>query len=306
MPWDIILCGIMLLLNMRTCESFPNKFDEDIDKRIDPLDYVIDPLYYDRLEDQFDRNVTACGECSPELCPVAQECRAGFILDSCGCCQECGNLEGQTCDIGDINVFYGLCGTDLQCKIDDLDVGDGEVAEPQCVCQSQDALCGSDDRTYMNNCQFKEAYFSNSSLKIKRKGPCKTVPIIKVPPQNLVNVTGSSMVFLCEVFAFPMAMIEWKKDGRDIILPGDDPHISVQSRGGPLKYELSSWLQIEKAGLADAGTYRCVARNELGSISAMAVLGVLGPEEMSVYLTENVTEMLEYGHSEREYDEDYY
>lgn len=50
-----------------------------------------------------------------------------------------------------------------------------------------------------------------------------------------------------------------------------------QSRGGPLKYELSSWLQIEKAGLADAGTYRCVARNELGSISAMAVLGVLGP-----------------------------
>ncbi|XP_020331730.1 kazal-type serine peptidase inhibitor domain 3 isoform X2 [Oncorhynchus kisutch] len=133
-----------------------------------------------------------------------------------------------------------------------------------------------------------------------------TVPIIKVPPQNLVNVTGSSMVFLCEVFAFPMAMIEWKKDGRDIILPGDDPHISVQSRGGPLKYELSSWLQIEKAGLADAGTYRCVARNELGSISAMAVLGVLGPEEMSVYLTENVTEMLEYGHSEREYDEDYY
>nr|XP_014030312.1 unnamed protein product [Salmo salar]XP_014030313.1 unnamed protein product [Salmo salar] len=114
------------------------------------------------------------------------------------------------------------------------------------------------------------------------------------------------MVFLCEVFAFPMAMIEWKKDGRDIILPGDDPHISVQSRGGPLKYELSSWLQIEKAGLADAGTYRCVARNELGSISAMAVLGVLGPEEMSVYLTENMTEMMEYGNSEREYDEDYY
>ncbi|XP_034152183.1 kazal-type serine peptidase inhibitor domain 3 isoform X3 [Esox lucius] len=133
-----------------------------------------------------------------------------------------------------------------------------------------------------------------------------SVPIIKVPPQNLVNVTGSCVVFLCEVFAFPMALIEWKKDGKDIILPGDDPHISVQSRGGPLKFELSSWLQIEEADLADAGTYRCVARNELGNISATAVLGVLGPEEMSVYLMENMTEMLEYGHSEREYDEDYY
>jgi len=49
-----------------------------------------------------------------------------------------------------------------------------------------------------------------------------------VPPQNLVNVTGSSIAFLCEVFAFPMALVEWMKDGKEVILPGDDPHISVQ------------------------------------------------------------------------------
>lgn len=36
------------------------------------------------------------------------------------------------------------------------------------------------------------------------------------------------MVFLCEVFAFPMALVEWRKEGRDVVLPGDDPHISVQ------------------------------------------------------------------------------
>ncbi|XP_034152181.1 kazal-type serine peptidase inhibitor domain 3 isoform X1 [Esox lucius] len=307
MPWEIIvsLCSIMVLLNMSSSDSFLNRFDDDIDQISNPLDEIIDHFDYDKLEDEHgDRNGTHCGECSPELCPVVQGCRAGLILDNCGCCQECGNLEGQTCDLGDTNVFYGLCGMDLECKIDDLDVG--EVAEPQCVCTSQDALCGSDGKTYMNICKFKEATFSNSSIKIKSNGPCKTVPIIKVPPQNLVNVTGSCVVFLCEVFAFPMALIEWKKDGKDIILPGDDPHISVQSRGGPLKFELSSWLQIEEADLADAGTYRCVARNELGNISATAVLGVLGPEEMSVYLMENMTEMLEYGHSEREYDEDYY
>lgn len=56
------------------------------------------------------------------------------------------------------------------------------------------------------------------------------VPIIKVPPHSQVNGTGSSLVFLCEVFAFPMALIEWRKEGRDVILPGDDPHISVQVR----------------------------------------------------------------------------
>ncbi|KAJ7993802.1 hypothetical protein DPEC_G00258500 [Dallia pectoralis] len=305
MPWELIvsLCRIMVLLYVSSCDSFLNRSDDDIENINNPLDGLSDP--FDLIEDEYGhRNGSYCGECSPELCPVVQGCRAGLIWDNCGCCQECGNLEGQTCDLGDINAFYGLCGTDLECKIDHLDVG--EVAEPQCVCSSQDAVCASDGITYMNICKFKEATFSNASIEIMNNGPCKTVPIIKVPPQNLVNVTGSCMVFLCEVFAFPMALVEWKKDGKDIILPGDDPHISVQSRGGPQKYELSSWLQIEEADLADAGTYRCVARNELGNISATAVLGVLGPEEMSVYLAESMKEMLEYGLSEREYDEDYY
>lgn len=52
-----------------------------------------------------------------------------------------------------------------------------------------------------------------------------------------------------------------------------------QSRGGPLKFELSSWLQIEGAGPEDSGTYRCIARNNLGSVSASAVLGILGAGE---------------------------
>ena len=58
------------------------------------------------------------------------------------------------------------------------------------------------------------------------------------------------------------------------------PSLSVsQSRGGPLKFELSSWLQIEQAEPGDSGTYHCIARNHLGSVSASAVLGVLGTGE---------------------------
>lgn len=47
-------------------------------------------------------------------------------------------------------------------------------------------------------------------------------------PYDIWNVTGQDVIFGCEVFAYPMASIEWRKDGLDIQLPGDDPHISVQ------------------------------------------------------------------------------
>lgn len=49
-------------------------------------------------------------------------------------------------------------------------------------------------------------------------------------PYDIWNVTGQDVIFGCEVFAYPMASIEWRKDGLDIQLPGDDPHISVQVR----------------------------------------------------------------------------
>lgn len=62
-------------------------------------------------------------------------------------------------------------------------------------------------------------------------------PQIVSQPYDIWNVTGQDVIFGCEVFAYPMASIEWRKDGLDIQLPGDDPHISVQvgawSRGFP-------------------------------------------------------------------------
>lgn len=53
-------------------------------------------------------------------------------------------------------------------------------------------------------------------------------PHIISPPYDIWNITGQDVIFGCEVFAYPMASIEWRKEGSDMLLPGDDPHISVQ------------------------------------------------------------------------------
>ncbi|XP_068167955.1 kazal-type serine protease inhibitor domain-containing protein 1-like [Antennarius striatus] len=297
-----VMRGLVLLglcLNLHTCRTLPNPWGA--------------PQLDDDTEAERRGNGTGvlpgCGPCEPDLCPDTRGCRAGAVLDSCGCCKECGNLEGQACDPGDRSVFYGLCGTGMLCRADPRPAGGGGEEEDEeedvCVCEEQEAVCGSDGVTYMSVCQFREAAFSRPELTTRGRGPCKTVPIIKVPPHSQVNGTGSSLVFLCEVFAFPMALVEWRKDGRDVVLPGDDPHISVQSRGGPLKFELSSWLQIEGAGPGDSGTYRCVARNILGSVSASAILGILGAEELSSYLANSVSEMKQLM-EQTDYDQDFY
>ncbi|NP_001116791.1 Kazal-type serine peptidase inhibitor domain 3 precursor [Danio rerio] len=286
-----------LALSVRPGEAFPNYKDDYMDEDLATFDY-----YKGTEDDEFEEGnrTRECEECVPELCPPALGCRAGLVMDVCGCCSQCANLEGQTCDPGQRSVYYGLCGEDMECRPDRSDV---EEPEAQCVCLSQDPLCGSDGQTYMNVCKYKEAAYLKPGLNVS-DGPCRTEPIIKVAPHNLVNVTGSSIAFLCEVFAFPMALVEWRKEGKEVILPGDDPHISVQSRGGPQKYELSSWLQIEEAGQTDSGTYKCIARNELGHVSATAILGVLPPDEMSAYLKKNINKMMAY--DQQDYDRDYY
>lgn len=58
-------------------------------------------------------------------------------------------------------------------------------------------------------------------------------PQITSPPYDTWNITGQDVIFGCEVFAYPMASIEWRKDGTEMLLPGDDPHISVQVSGVP-------------------------------------------------------------------------
>lgn len=52
-------------------------------------------------------------------------------------------------------------------------------------------------------------------------------------------------------------------------------------RGGPQRFEVTSWLQIQAVRPSDEGTYRCLARNALGQVEAPATLTVLTPEQLN-------------------------
>ncbi|XP_048407209.1 kazal-type serine protease inhibitor domain-containing protein 1-like isoform X1 [Stegostoma tigrinum] len=242
-----------------------------------PLDSVHQG--WQRLVEQED----GCPPCELDQCLIPHGCLAGLVRDSCDCCWECGNIEGQTCDLDHSNHFYGQCGENLECKLDLGELRQGEVPEPQCMCLSNQAVCGSNGQTYLQICKFQEAANGNetSNITLAHEGPCEGVPQIISAPFNIWNTTGEDVIFGCEIFAYPMAAIEWRKDGVDAFLPGDDPHISVQFRGGPFKYEVTGWLQIQAIRITDSGVYHCSARNKLGEVSAAARLTVISPDQIS-------------------------
>ncbi|KAG2462377.1 KAZD1 protein, partial [Polypterus senegalus] len=199
-----------------------------------------------------------CADCRADECPSPRGCLAGVVLDHCDCCWECANLEGQICDLDNTNHFYGKCGENLECRLDLGDLREGEVPEPQCTCTSNKAVCGSDGKTYPQICKFQEAANAHptNNLKVQHEGPCEAAPHIVSPPYDIWNVTGEDVIFGCEVFAYPMASIEWRKDGNEMFLPGDDPHISVQP-GTPTVIESTASPTV------------CESRNDLSELKVM-------------------------------------
>ncbi|KAG2465467.1 kazal-type serine peptidase inhibitor domain 2 [Polypterus senegalus] len=219
-----------------------------------------------------------CPKCQVELCRPPVGCPAGLVRDHCGCCWECGNAEGQLCDLDASSNFYGRCGEDLECEIQDEDLSAGEVPVPQCVCTNQEVICGTDGKTYANICKLREAKIQQTkreNLTISHKGPCKTAPLISTPPRDIINVEGSDVIFGCEVSSYPMAFVEWRKEGQSIFLPADDSHMAVQARGGPQRFEITGWLQIQKIRKEDEGIYTCFAKNKYGEVSASANLQII-------------------------------
>uniref|UniRef100_A0A8C4T368 Uncharacterized protein n=1 Tax=Erpetoichthys calabaricus TaxID=27687 RepID=A0A8C4T368_ERPCA len=204
-----------------------------------------------------------CGPCKPDLCPpTPPSCPAGTVLDDCGCCEECANVEGQMCDPDGSQKFYGRCGEGLECRRKTPT----QSAEPQCVCSLSHVVCGSDNRTYQSECQLREATHRDVSglLHLQRQGPCATAPQISRPPRDLQMQAGGDVTFGCEVTAYPVAHLDWKRKGKETFLPGDDVNVSVQVRGGPRHHGITSWLQIHSVKKSDEGVYVCYTRNAYG------------------------------------------
>ncbi|XP_043925026.1 kazal-type serine protease inhibitor domain-containing protein 1-like [Protopterus annectens] len=223
-----------------------------------------------------------CGRCNRDFCRKLTHCPAGVVLDECNCCPECGNVEGQICDLDNSTYFYGRCGKNLVCRLDTEGVGSRQVPEPQCACRFPNSVCGSDGKTYDNICRFMELQArSKRKAAVKHKGPCASAPIISLAPRDVQNFTGNDIIFGCEVFAYPIPNLDWKKEGRKAYLPGDDAHISVQTRGGPHKYGLTGWLQIQSVKETDEGTYTCYTKNKFGTVFASAKLTVIKQDSKS-------------------------
>ncbi|XP_056151333.1 kazal-type serine protease inhibitor domain-containing protein 1-like [Lampris incognitus] len=226
-----------------------------------------------------------CGVCHRQLCPPVHDgCPAGRVKDNCGCCEQCANAEGQQCDPDGAQRFYGSCGEGLVCQRKMMRRGrrgdEGVDPEPTCVCRDKGPVCGSNGWTYPNPCQLREAASrGRAMLELSGHGPCYSAPRIVRGPKDLSNYTGNDIVFGCEVSAYPLPRLTWRKKGRNYFLPGDDAHISVQTRGGPQRYTVSTWLQIEGLHLTDAGVYSCISHNAVGETSASAQLTVLRQAE---------------------------
>ncbi|KAG7280733.1 hypothetical protein CRUP_004533 [Coryphaenoides rupestris] len=97
--------------------------------------------------------------------------------------------------------------------------------------------------------------------------PCARAPRIVRGPKHTSNPVGSGVVLGCEVTAYPLPSVTWRKRGSNYVLPGDRPRISVQ---------------VEGLQLADAGVYSCISQNALGETSATARLTVFRREEAIV------------------------
>lgn len=241
-----------------------------------------------------------CGECARELCPMPTECLAGAVLDECDCCPECGNVEGQICDLDIANPFYGKCGEHLECRLH-VDDNESDVPEPQCACIPQGTVCGSDGKTYGNVCRFNEMYAKKNNLTVRHDGPCETAPVISLPPRDVHNFTGNDIIFGCEVSAYPMPLLEWKKKGNQLSLPGDDAHISVQARGGPQKYGITGWLQIQGIKKSDEGIYICHTTNKYGTALAAAKLEVTGDSSSTSFQMKASNRITSHNTDYREY-----
>ncbi|XP_046879331.1 insulin-like growth factor-binding protein 7 isoform X2 [Hypomesus transpacificus] len=226
------------------------------------------------------RVVRSCGTCEPSLCdPLPVEgCKAGTVLDSCGCCSLCAAGEGEVC--GGRGASVKRCASGLECVKNDKNK---KTKLGVCACKTNYEVCGSDGVTYKTGCDLKAASAKaveeeKPEINVLNKGKCATAPVIVTAPGEVYNVTGSQVFLSCEAIGIPTPVVTWKKissSKKTELLPGDRDNLAIQTRGGPEKHEVTGWVLISPLTKEEEGSYECHAINAKGEASAMGVIHVV-------------------------------
>lgn len=135
-----------------------------------------------------------CAPCDPAACaslPV-EGCRAGSILDSCGCCSVCAAAEGELC--GGRRAAARRCGSGLECV---KSAEDKKSKLGVCACKTNYEVCGTDGVTYRSGCALKSASLTaeiqgKEPILIQNKGRCATGESETLQTTTATTFSGSS------------------------------------------------------------------------------------------------------------------
>jgi len=86
-------------------------------------------------------------------------------------------------------------------------------------------------------------------------------PMIWVPNQLIGAGVGSDAVLTCNTEAFPVSINYWTKEGEDALMPSDKYDINIVEKS----YKIFMTLRIRDLTPEDFTSYKCYARNALGS-----------------------------------------
>ena len=105
-------------------------------------------------------------------------------------------------------------------------------------------------------------------------------PVIVLDPQSTEVVIGGNVEFSCNATGFPSPEILWLRDGNEVEINGNlaNPNkkiASITSQTDTCPLVVESVLYIEQVDLTDAGTYSCLATNNLTKTLTTSSFGAL-------------------------------
>lgn len=102
---------------------------------------------------------------------------------------------------------------------------------------------------------------TRSSCRLPHPAPAAVPPMIWVPNQLIGAPLGGEAVLQCNTEAFPISINYWTKDDDDALMESPKYDLTNAEKS----YKVQMTLRIRVMEQSDFGTYKCVARNSLGS-----------------------------------------